>query len=63
MSYPVVGFPNWNKEFLIKMDGSKVAVGATLLQEGSDGQLHPLLYFTSTLDNMQKNYLPTELEC
>ena len=41
----------------------KVTVGATLLQEGDDGQLHPLSYFSSTLDDMQKNYSPTELEC
>ena len=46
MSHPVTGFPNWNKEFLIEMIGSKVAVGATLLQEGDDGQLHPLSYFS-----------------
>ena len=45
------------------MDGSKVAVGATLLQEGDDRQLHPLSYFSSTLDDTQKNYLPTELQC
>ena len=41
----------------------KVTVGDTLLQEGDDGQLHPLSYFSSTLDDMQKNYSPTELEC
>ena len=23
LSYPVIGFPNWNKEFLIEMDGKK----------------------------------------
>ena len=63
MSYPVIGFPNWNKEFLIEMDGSKVAVVATLLQEGDDRQWHPLSYFSSTLDDTQKNYSPTELEC
>ena len=45
MSYPVIGFPNWNKEFFIEIDGSKVAVGATLLQAGNYGQLHPLSYF------------------
>ena len=44
MSYPVLGLRNWNKEFLIKMDGSKVAAGANLLPEGNDGQLHPLSY-------------------
>ena len=63
MSYPVIGFPNWSKEVLIEMDGSKVAVGATLLQECNDGKLHPLSYFSSTLDDTQKNYSPTELEC
>ena len=30
-SYPVIGFPNWNKEFLIEMDGSKAAESPTLL--------------------------------
>ena len=63
MSYSVIGFPNWNKKFLIEMDGSKVAAGATLLQEGDDGQLHPLSYFSSASDDAQKNYLPTKLEC
>ena len=48
MSYPVIGFANWNKEFFVEMDGSKVEVGATLLQEGDDGQLHPLSYFSSS---------------
>ena len=55
--------PDWNKEFIIELDGSKVAIGGTLKQASDQGEPRILSYHSSTLEKSQRNYSPTELEC
>ena len=55
--------PNWNLPFTIEVDGSKIAVGATLTQQDNAGNQKVLSYHSSTMDPSQRNYSPTEQEC
>ena len=36
--------PDWTKEFVVKADWSKTAMGAALLQMGDDGKLKPIAF-------------------
>ena len=40
MTAPVLAYPDPNKEYLLKMDASKLGLGAVLLQKQSDGRYH-----------------------
>ena len=44
-------------------DASKVGIGAVLKQKQSDGEPHPIGYFSRKLLPYQKNYSVSELEC
>ena len=57
----LLNFPDWNKPFIIELDGSKVAACGVLMQE-EDGKKKVLGFHSSTLDPAQRNYYPTELE-
>ena len=59
----LLNMPNWNLPFTIEVDGSKVAVGATLTQQDNAGNQKVLSYHSSTMDPSQRNYSPTEQEC
>ena len=57
----LLNFPDWNKPFIIELDGSKIAAGGVLMQ--MEGDVKKVLGFhSSTLDPAQRNYSPTELE-
>ena len=55
--------PDWNKEFIIELYGSKVAICGTSKQTSDQGDTRILSYHSSTPDKKQRNYSPTELEC
>ena len=59
----MLAFPNWNSEFTLQVDASVKAVGGVLTQEGTDGRLKPIAYFSSGLTPAQKKYSAGELEC
>ena len=61
-SKSLLNYPDWNKPFIIELDGSKVAACGILMQE-TEGKRNILSYHSSTLDQAQRNYSPTELEC
>jgi hypothetical protein len=44
------------KPFILEMDASKWAIGATLLQKQEDGQLHPCGYLSHTLTQTERNW-------
>ena len=48
--------PDWNSEFTLQVDASAIAVGGVLSQEGTDGRLKPIAYFSSGLTSVQKKY-------
>ena len=49
--------PDMTKPFILEMDASKWAVGATLLQKQDDGQIHPCRYlFSHALTQTEQNW-------
>ena len=60
---PVLAFPDFNKPFILYVDGSKeMGFGAALHQIGADGLEHPILYLSKELSPAEASYWPTELE-
>ncbi|GBP03962.1 Retrovirus-related Pol polyprotein from transposon 297 [Eumeta japonica] len=62
-SAPVLAQPNFNKEFIIQCDASKIGVGGVLLQYDDEGKEHPIAFVSQKLNKAQRNYTITELEC
>ncbi len=60
---PVLMYPNFEKEFILYTDASKIALGAILHQVGKDGKEHVITYENKTLGPAEQNYHTTELEC
>ena len=54
---------DWDKDFVLTPDASNWAVGAALQQEGPDGALRPLAFFSRKLSGSQLNWSPREKEC
>ena len=62
MCTPVLAFPDYTKDFLLKMDTSKEGLGAVLSQKQADGQYHPVTYGSWAITSHEKNYHSTKLE-
>ena len=62
INYPVLKYPDYNKEFILLTDASKIALGAILSQHDDEGKEHPIAYGSQTLTIHQKNYDTTQLE-
>ena len=62
MSAPVLAYPDPNKEYLLKMDASKLGLGAMLSQEQSDGRYHPVAFGSRALHGVEVNYHITILK-
>ncbi len=60
---PVLAYPNYQKEFILYTDASKIALGAILHQKGDDGLERVIAYENKTLNKAEQNYSTTELEC
>ena len=54
---------DWDKDFVLTLDASNWAVGAVLQQEGPDGALRPLAFFSHKLSGSQLNWSPRETQC
>ena len=54
---------DWDKDFVLDPDASNWAVGAALQQEGPDGALRPIAFFSRKLSGSQLNRSPWEKEC
>eukprot|EP00794_Sanderia_malayensis_P019749 gene19749-21686_t len=61
-SDPVLQFPNLQKEFVVEADASSYAVGGILSQKADDGELHPVAYFSTALQQSQQNWAATTKE-
>ena len=53
---PVLSMPDTTKPFILEMDASKWAIGATLLQKQEDGQIHPCRYLSHALTQTECNW-------
>ena len=50
------------EQFILEVDASRYAVGAVLLQCKEDSKLHPIGYFSSMLNEAERNYNIYDLE-
>jgi hypothetical protein len=48
--------PDTTKPFILEMDASKWAIGATLLQKQDDRQIHPCGYLSHALTQTERNW-------
>jgi hypothetical protein len=53
---PVLVQPDQKKQFEIEVDASNYAIGAVLMQKGDKNILHPVAFFSKTMNDAQRNY-------
>jgi len=53
---PVLAMPDHSRPFQIEMDASKYATGAVLSQLDSNGDRHPVVFFSKTFSPAEQNY-------
>ena len=61
MSAPVLAYPDPNKQYLLKMDASKLGLGAVLSQKQSDGRYYPVVFGNRALHGSKVNYHSTKV--
>ena len=60
---PILKFPRFDKEFIIRKDASYDGVGGLMLQKDDEtGKEHPIHFISRTLTKAEKNYGITDLE-
>ena len=59
---PLLAYPNFNKDFTLKTDASKLGLGTILSQYQEDQKLHPVAYASRSISNAEANYAITDLE-
>ena len=59
---PILKFPDYNKQFIIRTDACAEGIGGALLQKDEDGVEHPIHYISRTLTKAERNYSTTDLE-
>ena len=48
--------PQLEQQFKVEVDASGYAIGAVLMQRDEKGKRHPIAYFSSTLNEAERNY-------
>src|SRR5258708_20628879 len=61
-SKPILTQPDLAEKFTLKVDASGFTVGAVLLQRKADNKLHPVGYYSATLNEAERNYDIYDLE-
>lgn len=59
---PVLLAPDYSKPFRIECDASQVAVGGVLLQDDTNGDEHPVAYFSKAHTPPERNYMTHDQE-
>ena len=62
VSEPVLKQPQLNQQFEIEVDASGFVIGAVLMQRDKQGKRHPVVYFSATLNEAERNYNIFSLE-
>ena len=61
---PVLGYPNFSREFILETDASLKVLGAILSQQQKDGSVHVIAYASQSLCPSKRsmcNYSPAKL--
>ena len=53
---PILIMPDLKKPFTVECDASDFATGAVLSQVGEDGAMHPVAFFSKSLNDAERNY-------
>ena len=53
---PVLKQPQLDQQFEVEVDASGYVIGAVLMQRDEKGKRHPVAYFSSTLNEAERNY-------
>ena len=61
-SKPILAHPKLDKQFELEVDASGFAIGVVLLQKKADGKRHLVGYYSSTLNEAERNYDIYDLE-
>ena len=62
---PVVGYPDFSREFILETDASLYGLGTVLSKQGKDGPIHVIAYTSRSLCPSEKsmcNYSSAKLE-
>ena len=62
---PVLGYPDFSREFILEIDASLNGLGAVLSQQGKDGQICVIAYASHSLHPSERsmhNYSSAKLE-
>ena len=62
-SSPILYSPDLGREFVLQTDASDRGVGAVLSQKMSDGEEHPIAYYSRKLPPREERYSTVEKEC
>ena len=60
---PVLQSPDLSKQFVLQTDASERGIGAVLSQRSSDGEEHPVAYYSRKLLPREERYSTIEKEC
>ena len=59
---PVLGFPNFAKDFILYADASDIGIGAVLPQKDDEGNEHVISYSSKAFTGAEKRWTTTEKE-
>ena len=60
---PVLGKPDYMKDWVLEVDASDRALGAVLGQLHDDEEVHPVYFWLRQLTKAERNYHVTDREC
>ena len=53
---PILRQPQLEKQFKLEVDASGYTIGAVLMQRQEDGKCHPVGFYSTTLNDAERNY-------